>query len=137
MREISVRHEGGSRYTLVVRGHEVVVDQPVEDGGTDAGPTPAELFVASLAGCIAYFAGGFLERHDIDAEGFGVEASYEYSDDAPHRVASIDVRIALPPAFPESRLTALQRVVEQCTVHNSLKQAPEVRIQVATGTGPA
>ena len=43
-----IEHEGGDRYRVRIRGHELVVDQPTEDGGEDAGPTPTELFVAGV-----------------------------------------------------------------------------------------
>lgn len=128
MATISVRHQEGSRSTISLRGHEITVDQPVEDGGGDAGPTPSELFVASLASCVVYFAEGFLARHRLDPSGLGVEATYEYSEDRPSRVSSIDIRIALPAGFPESKLAAFHKVVDACTVHNSLKQAPHVEI---------
>jgi uncharacterized OsmC-like protein len=35
-----------------VRGHKVVIDQPANAAGTDTGPTPLELVLVSLAGCI-------------------------------------------------------------------------------------
>ena len=35
-----------------IRGHKVVIDQPANAGGTDTGPTPLELVLASLGGCI-------------------------------------------------------------------------------------
>jgi uncharacterized OsmC-like protein len=37
---------------VTVRGHEIRSDQPVGDGGDDSAPTPTELLVASLAGCV-------------------------------------------------------------------------------------
>ena len=36
--------------------------------------------------------------------------------------------LAVPAACPESRIPALMRVVEHCTVHNSLRQPPVLRI---------
>ena len=33
-------------------GHNVIVDQPASAGGTDAGPTPLDYLLISLAGCI-------------------------------------------------------------------------------------
>jgi uncharacterized OsmC-like protein len=50
------RYLGGDRFVLEVRGHQLYVDQPREAGGSDAGPTPTELFVASLAGCVGFYA---------------------------------------------------------------------------------
>lgn len=35
-----------------IRGHQVIIDQPTNAGGSDAGPTPLEMLFASLAGCI-------------------------------------------------------------------------------------
>ena len=35
-----------------VNGHKVVVDQPANSGGTDAGPTPLDYLLVSLTGCI-------------------------------------------------------------------------------------
>jgi putative redox protein len=128
MSDIFVRHEHGDRFTISVRGHDITIDQPLEDGGGDEGPSPSELFVASLAGCVGFFAERFLVRHGISTEGLGVQATYEYSEDAPSRVASIDVQLVIPAGFPESRMPALMRVVDRCTVHNSLRQAPQVRI---------
>ncbi len=35
-----------------IRGHQIIIDQPTNAGGSDTGPTPLELLFASLAGCI-------------------------------------------------------------------------------------
>jgi len=35
------------------RDHVVAIDQPAAGGGTDAGPTPLEYLLISLAGCLA------------------------------------------------------------------------------------
>jgi uncharacterized OsmC-like protein len=111
-----------------VRGHELVVDQPVEDGGEDAGPTPTELFVAGLASCVAFYAGRFLRRHGLPTEGLAVDCSFTFAEDRPARVGEISVAVHLPEGFPEERRAALRAVVEHCTVHNSLRQPPEVEI---------
>lgn len=33
------------------RGHTVIADEPIEDGGTDAAMTPTEMLLSSLASC--------------------------------------------------------------------------------------
>jgi len=33
-----VTHEGGVRFAADVRGHRVIVDQPIGSGGEDSGP---------------------------------------------------------------------------------------------------
>ncbi len=123
--QIRVIHEEVDRFRVTVGTHELVVDQP--DTG-DAGPTPTDLFVASLAACVAFYAGRFLDRHAIATEGLAVECSFEMAEDRPARVASIDVRVVLPAGFPDSLSERLQAVVDHCTVHNSLAIPPTVRI---------
>lgn len=128
MNEIEVRYIKGDRFLTYVRDHEFLVDQPVADGGDDVGPTPLELFVTSLAACVGFYAERFLARHRLPGEGLRVSARYEMSEDLPARVGSIEVATTLPEGFPPDRMEAIMRVIEHCTVHNSLRQPPEVRL---------
>ena len=137
MNGIHVLPEGGDRYRIRIRGHEVLVDQPVDDGGEDTAPTPTELFVAGLASCVAFYAGRFLRRHDLSAEGFAVECGFEFAPARPARVGKVQLVVRLPEGFPEERRKAFLSVVEHCTVHNSLHQPPEVGIALEpAGPGP-
>ena len=128
MTRMPVRHVEGDRFTIGIRGHEVVVDQPAADGGTDAGPTPTELFVGGLASCVAFYAGRFLARHGIERDGLSVDCDWEMAEDRPNRVSRIEIRIGLPEDFPREHHDRLMAVVEHCTVHNSMVQTPEVHI---------
>jgi putative redox protein len=129
-----VRSLGGDRYAVQVRGHELIIDQPTNVGGTDLGPTPVELFVASLASCVAHYAGRFLARHHICRDGLRVDTSWQMSQNRPARVASVTLRITPPPAMPPERLPALLAVARACTIHNTLEQAPDVSILVTAAT---
>lgn len=134
MAEIEVRHQHGDRFLVRVRDHTFTVDQPVEAGGDDIGPTPTELFVTGLASCVGFYAERFLRRHEIDPQGLAVDCDYEMAPDRPARVASIQLRVILPDGFPDERRTALERVVAHCTVHNSLRTPPEVLVALATAS---
>ena len=130
MSVLEVGYLGGERYDIEVRGHHLAVDQPAEAGGEDFAPTPVELFVASLAGCIAYYAGRYLARHGFDRKGLVVRAGYTMAGDRPARVAAIRVAVHPPDGFPAERVAALTAVVKRCTVHNSLEQPPDVVVRV-------
>jgi uncharacterized OsmC-like protein len=134
MPNLSVAYQASDRFELQVRGHRLLCDQPVADGGTDQGPTPTELFVASLAACAAFYARRFLARHHLEAAGLRVQAAYTMSPDRPARVATITLRLLLPQPLAENHRRALLAVVDHCTVHNSLRIPPQVRI---TLTDPA
>jgi OsmC-like protein len=96
MPNLSVAHQTADRFELQVRGHRLLCDQPPADGGDDQGPTPTELFVGSLAACVAFYARRFLARHDLDAAGLRVEAAFTMSPDRPARVDTITLRLLLP-----------------------------------------
>jgi putative redox protein len=127
---ISVRYLGGDRLSIETRGHELTTDQPVDDGGEDTAPTPTELFLGGLAGCIGYYAQRFLRRHGLPAEGLTVTCSYIWAEN-PHRVGAIELTVDAP-GLTADRREAFSRVIEHCTVHNTLRQPPELRIRVTT-----
>src|SRR4029450_12892016 len=137
MPNLSVAHQTGDRFQLQVRGHRLTCDQPPADGGTDQGPTPTELFVASLAACVGFYARRALARHHLDATGLRVEAAYTMSPDRPARVDTITLRLLLPQPLEPNRRRALLAVVEHCTVHNSLSTPPQVRITLSAPAGPS
>lgn len=127
---VRVEHKGGDLFEIAIREHLVHVDQPIEDGGSDAAPTPTELFVASLASCVAHYARRFLVRHDLPTEGLSVAATFTMAE-RPARVGEVTVSVTVPEGVPEARRAALLAVVSHCTVHNSLQQPPEVSIGLA------
>jgi uncharacterized OsmC-like protein len=125
--DISVHPEGGDRYRVEIGWHALTVDQP--DTG-DTGPTPTDLFVASLASCVAHYAGRFFARHGIEPDGFGVDATFTMATERPQRVGAIELDLRLPRRFPDELRDRLAAVVEHCTVHNSLTTPPEIRIEM-------
>jgi uncharacterized OsmC-like protein len=127
---LHVRHLQDDRFAVDVRGHTVFVDQPLDAGGTDVAPTPTELFVASLASCVAFYARRYLLRHHIDSTGLAVSASYAIGG-RPARVREIRVLISPPSALPAERRDAFLAVASHCTVHNTLTAPADVDIALA------
>jgi putative redox protein len=122
--------EEGDRFRLQMGDHDVVVDQPFSAGGTDAGPTPTDLFVASVAACSAFYAGRFLRRHGIDPAGLEVGYTFRMGR-RPARVEAVDLELRTPP-LPEGMDQRLRAVVEHCTVTNSLANPPAIDLELRT-----
>lgn len=133
---IGVDWSEGDRFDIRIRNHALIVDQPFEDGGTDSGPTPTELFVASLAGCVAYYAARFLRRHHVPTEGLRVACGWSMSSDSPHRVEAIDLNVLTSSQLDDKQIERLRAVVERCTVQNTLNVPPKVRIELGGITSP-
>jgi putative redox protein len=127
---VTVRHAGGDAYAITVRGHAVLVDQPEADGGQDAAASPTELLVASLASCVAFYAGRYLLRHGLDRSGLAVTAEFTMASGRPTRVGDMRLRISVPGGIPPQRRDALLAVASHCTVHNTLRQQPGISIEL-------
>lgn len=129
---MTLTHLGGDRFAVEIRGHTITVDQPSEAGGDDTAPTPTELFVASLAACVAFYARRYLARHHLPTDGLSVTSSYTAAGN-PNRITDIAIRITPPAGLAAERRDALLAVASHCTVHNTLHQPPAVHITIEAG----
>ena len=124
---IEVSHQGDMVFSIDIRGHDLVADQPEQGGGEDRGPMPTELLVASLAVSVAFHGRGFLHRRGL---GDAVEVSAcWWAELGPARVARVELRVYAP-SLPVHLKDEFQTVVENCTVRNALLNPPEVLIEV-------
>lgn len=130
MTAIIVRHEARDRFRISVRGHDVVVDQPAP-ASSDEGPTPVELFVASLAACAAFYARRFLDRHGLGEGELEVSCEFEWATDH-SRVIAIALRILVPLRLPDGIEAALLRVIDRCTVRQSIGEGLAVTCDIVT-----
>lgn len=126
---LSVTYRGGTKFAVASGTHEVITDQPLDDGGEDAGMSPVELFVGSLAGCVGYFVAKYCARHAIAAEGLRVEAEWTMAEQ-PHRIGRVALRVALPAALTPAQHERLLQVARGCTVHRTLEVPPAVEVTV-------
>ncbi|WP_432072749.1 OsmC family protein [Streptomyces wuyuanensis] len=126
----------GDAFEVTVRGHALRIDQPLGEGGQDTGPTPVEMFVASLATCVAHYAGRFLDRHGLDRGALRVTADHTMAADRPARVATLTVDVHVP-ELPPARAGALEAVASHCTVENTLQHPPTLMLRIhGSGSDP-
>jgi putative redox protein len=117
----------GYEARIAIRGHEITVDEPADDGGKDQGPTPTELLLAALASCYTLALRWAAKRRDVRLGEIRVTATGTYGQ---LRFSSIrlDVRADLPPGEAAALLNDARRV---CYVSNTL--ADGVGIEVTLG----
>jgi putative redox protein len=124
-----VEYAGGMKLVAHYRGLEVASDQPEKDGGGNTAMTPTQLMVASLGMCVGVFILYFARRHEIAVEGMRIETDYEMVE-GPRRVGKMQVRVEMPGELSDQERATLQRVAEQCVVHNTLTHPPEIDVSV-------
>ena len=134
--QVEVSYLGGESYAIATRGHTLLTDQPAAAGGTDTAMTPTELLIAALSSCVAFYAGRYLARHGLNRDGLHVTATFTAATDRPARVAAVRLAIQVPGGIPPSRRAALLAVASHCTVHNTLRQAPDIAIELSRPQGP-
>lgn len=132
MATVTVLHERDHQFRIEVRGHQLRVDQPRRGSDVpEAGPTPTELFVTSLAACVGHYATSFLRRHELAYQGLRVDCDWMMRAAEPARVSRVQLRVTPPGEVPEQLRAAMHEAMEQCTVHNSLRQPPAVTVSLA------
>jgi uncharacterized OsmC-like protein len=127
--DMNVKYGGGSKFSALIRGHQVNVDLPENKGGEDSAPTPPELCVFSLGTCTGVYAVSYLKTAGLDPEGLTVDLDWDYSEDK-KRIGRIQVTIEVPNAELGRREKALMAAVRQCIIHNTLKEEPEISLSV-------
>jgi putative redox protein len=128
MPTLNVKHEGGFASSINVRGHKVISDVPPQMGGEDKGPTPPDLLAGSLGSCIAFYLARWCKEAKLPYEGLEVDVEYELDMES-HCVPVIGVKINMPSNFPEQRRSALMKVAEHCTIHNTLCRLPQISME--------
>jgi putative redox protein len=121
-------YEGGTAFRMECRGHQIRVDQPVDNGGDDSAMTPPELFAASLAACIGHYVANYCNQVAISTEGLQVFCDWN-TVEKPRRIGEVAVKIALP-GVPASRRKAVERVASSCLLHATLEHPPQMSVEI-------
>jgi putative redox protein len=107
------------KHHLAIRNHKLTVDEPPDQGGTDAGPTPQELLAASLASCTAVTIEMYAERKGWDIGDVSVEVDYEPAQRG--TPTKFQMTVQLPKELPEEQREKLMTIAAKCPVHRTLE----------------
>ena len=127
--EITVEHLGSVQFHIKARGHSLITDQPVEQGGYDEGVTPPELLLASLGSCAGYYAAQYLRKHKLALEGTRVRVSCDKAKD-PVRMDNFKIEVDVPVELSTEHRKGVYEAVEHCLVKNTLLQSPKISLLV-------
>ena len=129
--EVVAERLNDSKFEIAARGHRVIADQPLDNGGEDQGMTPPEFLLGSLASCVGYYAAQYLKARHLEVEGLRVVVRAE-KQKPPARLARFEVEIDAP-GLDERHVAGIQRASEACLIHHTLTGMPEVKFSVETG----
>jgi putative redox protein len=115
----SARRDGGTyKHAVQVRDHQMMVDEPMEAGGDDAGPDPQELLAVSLATCTAITMEMYAARKGWDIG--HVEVDVEYTPAERGAPTKFQLVMRLADNLPEEQVERLSVIAAKCPVHRVL-----------------
>jgi putative redox protein len=128
MAEVTVRSVGNLRQQIDAGSHRLFADEPVDDGGDNAGPNPYELLLGALGACTSMTLFMYARRKGWPLEDVIVRLSHsrDYARDCqdcdakPAQIDKIERRIMLKGDLDQAQRTRLLEIAEKCPVHRTL-----------------
>jgi putative redox protein len=127
-RAVQARLTGGLRAVIQAGDFELVADEPESIGGTNTGPRPTELLLASIASCFTLSLAYSARKRDLELS--DVEVDVVGRLDGPQFVSfRIEVRASSPTGDELAKLAESAKRV--CYVTRTLAAGPEIEVVVS------
>lgn len=115
MEKVRITMEKG-RYVSDIRGHEVVTGQ--------GGPSPFELFIASLGACAAITIDTYCQQKNLCADGLTIDIEVVRNEQT--RMADkLIYQYTIPRDFPQEDVPKIIRAANACFVKKHLAKPPQ------------
>ncbi|MBV9746741.1 MAG: OsmC family protein [Acidobacteriia bacterium] len=125
---VQLRQVSGSASEASLRTHRVLIDRPLEKGGSNQGPMGGELFLASIGGCFMSNLLAAINARKVDLFEVRVEVVGTLAE-APARFSSVVMNVTSSGSAEQ-----LERLVEVadrgCIMMNTLRGKLDVRVHI-------
>lgn len=128
--KVNIEYEGKKKFIATSGANKIIIDQPKEKGGDDAGMSPLGVFLVSVGSCVAVYAQRYCEGAHIDATGLTVEVNADLSEEKPTMFRTIKVAVHLKSDIGDKK-EAFLRFIKNCPIHNTVHNSATVDIAVA------
>ena len=135
MATVTVELREGTVATIRARQFTWRADEPPAARGTDTGPTPYEMLLGSLAGCIAITLRLYADHKGMGLTGVDVALEFDrvHADDcedcderADGYIERIQSHVTLHGSFDDAQRIRLTQVAQRCPVHKTLANGVHV-----------
>jgi ribosomal protein S12 methylthiotransferase accessory factor len=124
---MEITFDGGKVVTAHTRGHRIKTDQPLDNGGGNEGPTPFDLYLASIGTCAGVYVKSFCDNRKIPTDNIRIIQKTEFDMETGLPV-DITIDIQLPADFPEKYRESVINVAELCKVKKSISKPPVFKV---------
>ena len=128
--KIQIRQTAETTSQAEIRNHAVLIDRPVEKGGTDAGPMGGELFLASIGGCFMSTLLAAVKARNADVCDIQTDVIATL-DGTPSRFTGVELLVSAE-CKDRELLDKLVEIAERgCIMMNTLRGRLDVRIRTS------
>lgn len=128
MAEVVVSSDGYLKQNIAAGNHRLIADEPLQAGGSDAGPDPYSLLLAALGACTSMTLQMYAKRKQWPLEKVEVRLRYSriHAEDCQTcetvrgTVDRIERIISLTGELTGEQRTALLEIARRCPVHRTL-----------------
>jgi ribosomal protein S12 methylthiotransferase accessory factor len=125
---ITISFPGGVEVDAQIGGLTVRTDQAPPLGRGSA-VSPFDLFLASIATCMGFYALRFCQERGLPTEGLGL-AVEPVREPSGKRVVALRSVLTLPEGFPAKYEEAIRRAVDHCAVKRALTEPPSIELGI-------
>jgi uncharacterized OsmC-like protein len=127
-RTVTARWDGGLRAVVTAGEFEMMVDEPESvPGGTNKGPQPTEVFLASIASCFTIAMAYSAAKRGIELSGLHVETTGTYEGP---RFSAIRVEVTTTAPQGEELAELIAAAQRVCYVTRTLATSPDIEFVV-------
>ncbi|MCD6340794.1 MAG: OsmC family protein [Desulfurococcales archaeon] len=126
----------GFKVEAQAKKHKIVMDLPAPLG-SDAGPTPVDILLASLAGCIGIVARFHAPKHGIEIKSMNITVEAEYDtagfegEDVKPGLLSVNVTVEIESPNSEEEIRKfIEFVKKHCPIEDTLKSETPVKTTI-------
>jgi len=127
---IELHHSSGAATEAVIRTHRLLIDRPLEKGGTDQGPMGGELFLASVGGCFMSNLLAAVRAREASVEQLQVAVT-GVIEPSPARFTDIELEVSGKCDDSELLAKLVDIASRGCIMVNTLRDKLDLRISIA------
>jgi len=115
-----------------MRNHFAVIDEPLDKGGDDNGPTPVEYLLTAIGGCVSITLRMYAERKGWDLGRVIVNVSQKEQLTPEGIKKSLVEEISFEKEVTDEQRTKLLEIAGKCPVAKMVKGATEIDTKITT-----
>ena len=120
---------------LSMRGHLIVSDEPQDNGGSDAGPTPTELVLSGLAACTVSTLRMYADKKGWEVDRIDVELGIQIEKTETGQIAHLENTIEITGNVSPEQKERMLTIARKCPIQRLLTNPMNISTKLKPDPG--